>query len=293
MEQLRNAHQSTIESLKAEHEETVRSQVASQEKRLAGQTLELKATQDDLAKSKSALNHASQELETLKSQLASAHHTLDSMDKGDKDEIITQLSKDLSNLRDEHAALADMFQATKDSLREISLNHSKELEEAAKGRAEEATKLRAVHQEEIDQLNKDRNELATRLTDLQGELATVKASIASDPLKSPKGNGTAHARNSSVTREDLQKVHEAHNLKLYDIQAEHERAILQMQKELHDVRKTADDLNQELTRKNMEIQYLEQDQEESQDQITRYVKVFGLKSFFGAMFALAVIYGLF
>ena len=107
MEQLRNAHQSTIESLKAEHEETVRSQVASQEKRLAGQTLELKATQDDLAKSKSALNHASQELETLKSQLASAHHTLDSMDKGDKDEIITQLSKDLSNLRDEHAALAD------------------------------------------------------------------------------------------------------------------------------------------------------------------------------------------
>ena len=66
-----------------------------------------------------------------------------------------------------------------------------------------------------------------------------------------------------------------------------------MQKELHDVRKTADDLNQELTRKNMEIQYLEQDQEESQDQITRYVRIFGLKSFLGGLVTLAVIYGLF
>lgn len=293
MEQLRTAHQSTIESLKAEYEEALRSQVAAQEKRFSSQTLELKATQDDLAKSKAALNQVSQELESVKGQLTSAHQTLDSLDKGDKDEIITQLSKDLSNLRDEHAALSDMFQATKDSLREISLNHSKELEEAAKGRAEEVTKLRANHQSEIDQLNNDRNELATRLTDLQGELATVKASISADPLKSPKGNGTAHARTSSVTRDELQKVHEAHNLKLYDLQAEHDRRLLQMQKELDEVRSTADTLNQELSRKNMEIQYLEQDQEENQDQITRYVRVFGLKSFVGGLVTLAVIYGLF
>ena len=55
----------------------------------------------------------------------------------------------------------------------------------------------------------------------------------------------------------------------------------------------ADELQQEVTRKAMEIQYLETDQEESQDQITRYVKIFGLKSFVGAMCTLAVIYGLF
>ncbi|KAK7694805.1 hypothetical protein QCA50_001993 [Cerrena zonata] len=90
-----------------------------------------------------------------------------------------------------------------------------------------------------------------------------------DPLRSPKGNGTAHARTSSVTREDLQKTHEAHNLKLYDLQAEHERQMHQMQQELEALRRANEEYAQDLSRKTMEIQYLEQDQEESQDQITR------------------------
>ena len=37
--------------------------------------------------------------------------------------------------------------------------------------------------------------------------------------------------------------------------------------------------------------YLEQDQEESQDQITRYVRLFGFKGFLGAIFALVVVIG--
>ena len=80
---------------------------------------------------------------------------------------------------------------------------------------------------------------------------------------------------------------------MHDVQAEHERAMRVMREELEITRVKAEELQQEVTRKTMEIQYLEQDQEESQDQITRYVKVFGWKSFVGAMFTLAVIYGLF
>jgi len=41
----------------------------------------------------------------------------------------------------------------------------------------------------------------------------------------------------------------------------------------------------------MEITYLERDQEESQDEITKYVKLFGYKSFVGSLFALAVVIG--
>ncbi len=186
-----------------------------------------------------------------------------------------------------------MFQATKGSLGEMADNHVKELEEAAKTRVEEVTKLRTVHQEEITTLVKEKSNLITRLSDLEGELATAKAALNAEPVTPQKTNGTAHQRNSSISREELQRLHEAHNAKLHDFQAEHDRAIRALREELNISLAKSDELQQEVVRKAMEIQYLEQDQEESQDQITRYVKFFGLKSFCGAMFALAVVYGLF
>ena len=293
MDQLRTAHQTQIDSLKAEHEENLRTRVSALEKQLSGQQLELKATQDDLAKAKAALSSTTAELEVTKSQLEEARSVVAALDKSDKDEAITQLTKDLSNLRDEHAAIQDVFTATQDTMREMGNNHAVELEEAAKARAEEVTKLKAAHDEEVSALTNDRIALTTRISDLEGELATAKAAMAADPLMSPRSNGSTHARSSSVTKEDLTRLHEAHNLKIGDLQAEHERAMRKLREELEMALSKADNLNQELNRKTMEIQYLEQDQEENQDQITRYVRIFGLKSFLGGLCALAVIYGFF
>lgn len=279
--------------MKLEHEATLHSQVSTLEKQIASQALELRATQDDLAKAKSNFATVSQDFENTKSQYEEARRVIASLDKSDKDETITQLSRDLSNLQEEHAALTDMFTATKDSLREITNNHATELEEAAKGRAEEVTKLRAVHDEELGRLSNEKVALATKLTDMEGELATVKASLNTDPLMSPRSNGSAHASSPSVTKEDLQRMHEAHNLKLGDLQAAHDKEMRALKEELENALGKADDLNHQLERKMMEIQYLEQDQDDTQDQITRYVKIFGLKSFLGGVVTLAVIYGVF
>lgn len=276
-----------------EHEATLHSQVSTLEKQIASQALELRATQDDLAKAKSNFATVSQDFENTKSQYEEARRVIASLDKSDKDETITQLSRDLSNLQEEHAALTDMFTATKDSLREITNNHATELEEAAKGRAEEVTKLKAVHDEELGRLSNEKVALATKLTDMEGELATVKASLNTDPLMSPRSNGSAHASSPSVTKEDLQRMHEAHNLKLGDLQAAHDKEMRALKEELENALGKADDLNHQLERKMMEIQYLEQDQDDTQDQITRYVKIFGLKSFLGGVVTLAVIYGVF
>jgi conserved oligomeric Golgi complex subunit 6 len=272
---------------------TLNNQVKALEKQIANQTLELSAAREDLTRAKAAATAAASESESLKTQLEEAKQLIASLDKSDKDATIARLSKEVSNANEEHAALKDMFMASNEHLREITNNHVTELEEAAKGRAEEVTKLRAAYQEEVDTLTKDRVALTVQLSDLQGELATVKAQLASDATASPRSNGAVHARSSSVTRDDLQKMHEAHNLKLYDLQAEHERAVRALKDELESALSKADELNQEIVRKSMEIQYLEQDQDESQDQITRYVKVFGFKSFFVGLVTLAVIYGLF
>nr|VWO94297.1 Protein kinase domain-containing protein [Ganoderma boninense] len=294
IEQLRSAHQVTIDELKTEHQGALERQVKALEKQLATQALELKATQEDLAKAKTNAAAVTQELNNVKAQLEEARSLVASLDKSDKDEVIAKLNRDLSNLREDHAALNEMFQATRGSLGEMADNHVKELEEAAKGRAEEVTKLRTAHQEEVVALATEKSQLISRLQDLEGEITAAKAALAAGEQATPqKTNGSAHHRSASISREDLQRLHEAHNAKIHDVQAEHDRAIRALREELEISRMKADELQQEVSRKAMEIQYLEQDQEESQDQITRYVKVFGWKSFIGAMFTLAVIYGLF
>lgn len=269
IEAIRTGHLSTVDSLKAEHAAALDNQVKTLEKQIANQSLELNATREDLAKAKAAHSTAAKELESTKLQLEQARQIVSTLDKSDKDATLARLSQDLANLREEHSALQDMLMAQNDTLRQVTNNHTTELEEAAKGRAEEVTKLRAAHQEELDALTKDRTDLSIQFSDLQGELATLKASQEADPLTSSRSNGAVTANASTVTKEDLQKMHEAHNLKLYDLQAEHDRAMRALKEELEAALAKADDLNQELARKTMEIQYLEQDQEESQDQITR------------------------
>ena len=94
-----------------------------------------------------------------------------------------------------------------------------------------------------------------------------------------------------ITKVELQ-LHEAHNLKLHDVEVDHNRKIRVLKEELEAERPKADQLQQVVSSRAMEIQYLEQEQEESQNQITRYVRFFGLKSIIGGIIALGVILGL-
>ena len=55
-------------------------------------------------------------------------------------------------------------------------------------------------------------------------------------------------------------MHEAHNAKLHDLQAEHDKATKALKESLDASLSKADDLKQEVDRKAMEIQYLEQEQ---------------------------------
>ena len=88
-------------------------------------------------------------------------------------------------------------------------------------------------------------------------------------------------------------MHEAHNLKMGDLQATHEKAMRAMQDELEKARQSIATLQADIDRKDMEINVLEQDQEESTDMITRYVRFFGFRAFVVGAGALLVVYGFF
>ena len=208
----------------------------------------------------------------------------------DHDGVVERLSKELSNTREELEGLNEVFRATQESMREMGKNHHKELEETAKGRAEEVSKLRAAHDAEIQSLVNTKTDLVTKLSDLEGELFSLRASAASaEPTASPKRNGSVAAPADTVTKDELRQMHEAHNLKMNDLRAQHDKELRALQEQVNAALARAGEMEQDLERKKMEILYLEQDQEENQDQITKYVKLFGFKSFLGSVFALVVI----
>jgi conserved oligomeric Golgi complex subunit 6 len=243
--------------------------------------LELKATTEDLAKAKTARSTSLQEIEVLRVQLDEAHQAARAAAQAataDRESDAARLTKELSNARDELSALNEALRATQESMQEMGRNHQLELEEAAKGRTEEVSKLRAVHDAEIQALVTDKASLVTKLSDLEGELFTARASAApAEVVASPKRNGLSTAPIETVTKEELQSMHEAHNLKINDVQAQHEKAMRALQQEVEAAQAKISGAESDMERKNMEIKYLEQEQEESQDQITRYVKLFSFQ----------------
>lgn len=262
--------------MKNEHALLLDSQVKTLEKQISNQSLELKATQDDLVKAKASLEASRAEVENLAAQRDEAKVAALAGAAPDPAiaEEIERLTKELSHAKDDVNATQEALTLTKQSLSEVTENQAKELEEAAKGRAEEVTRLKAAHEEEVSTLVGQKSELATKLSDLEGDLATLKASVSEQPA-SPKANGTngnVQPSSPGVTKEELQSMHEAHNAKMHDLQAEHDKALKAVKESLELAQTKAEELQQEVARKTMEIQYLEQEQEESSDQITRYVK---------------------
>lgn len=261
--------------MKADHLATAQEQVNTLEKTISGQTLELRATQDDLNKAKAALAASVPELEALKAQLAEANQSAETVTAAVSSEHIAEvqrLKQELAIVRDDLSATQDALKVTKESMEGMSQHHTIELELAAKARAEEVTNVRGSYEEEKVALLADRDMLTSRLSDLEGELATLKASASTVRSPSPKSNGAAHSQSQSISKEELQRLHEAHNLKLGDVEAAHGKALKNLHDELESVQSRADELQAEIGRKTMEIQYLEQDSEEKDDTITRYVR---------------------
>ena len=295
IEELRTSHQATVEGLKVDHEAALSSQAQTFQKQLSNQALELKATSEDLAKAKATLNSSLQEVESLKVRLDEAHQAAQvtaSTAEADHNAEIVRLNKELSNAQDDLNGLNEVIHITQESMHEMGKNHQMELEETAQRRAEEVSKLRAAHDAEIQSIVADKSKLVTRLSDLEGEVATLRAyATPTEAAASPRRNGSPSVPAETVTKEELQQLHEAHNLKINDLQTQHDKAVRILQDQVDAAVAKVNEMEQDLERKKMEIRYLEQDQEESQDQITRYVKLFGFKNIIGALFGLLVISG--
>ncbi|TEB39010.1 hypothetical protein FA13DRAFT_1849704 [Coprinellus micaceus] len=275
------AHAQELQNLRAESNATIvqiQNQNKSNFESLQGDhaadniNLELKATQDDLAKSKAALEELRKELENVKAQRDAAKASAEAVPaiSSEQAEEVARLAQELAVAKDDLAAVTDMLNLTKSSLTEMSDKHQHDIEESAKDRAEEALKLAAAHDKEIKALASQKHDLLIRLSDLEGELSTAKAALSAAQTASPKPNGTPSRAPASpgVSKEELAKLHEAHTHKVYDLQAEHEQVLKVLREELQKAQEGNTQLKQEVERKNMEMRYLESDLEEIQGEVT-------------------------
>lgn len=290
VEQIQAANQVALEALKADHKSALESQSNSLNKQIDKATLELKATQDDFSKTKATLEILKSDVDSLSKQLDEARALVDAGPtlSPEHAEEIARLTKELANSKDDFAAVTDVLNLTKSSISEMSGKHTQELEEGAKSRADQIIKLKSAHDSEVTTLAGQKSEAMMKISDLEGEIAILKA--AQESVVPKNVNGSTQPQQQTVTKEELTKLHEAHNLKIYDLLAEHEKALNALREEAEAAKSRVGDLEQEVGRKAMEIQYLEQDQDESQEQISRYVRFFGVKGFVGSILALAVIH---
>lgn len=284
IEQLNVAHKSYVEDLKAEHQAELDARVKALDKTISNLNIELKATQDDLSKAKASLAAAAEESEKLKKQVEAAEKLAASAatsSTGQHASEILRLTRELSSATDESSALKEVLAVQKDSMSEMSDAHSSELEMMAKMKAEELIALKKAHESETMTLVKEKSDLASRVADLEGEVATLHATLAAHSSASVKSNGVASSGTSTnVSKEELQKLHEAHTLKMRDLEAQHETHVKSLRGDLESANGLAHELTDEVNRRSMEVRYLEADMEEKDDTITRCVKLF--RQFFGS-----------
>ncbi|KIM32639.1 hypothetical protein M408DRAFT_32674, partial [Serendipita vermifera MAFF 305830] len=141
MEQVRTAHANSLQQLEASHKEAQETSLKSFEKQLASITLELKATQDDLARSKASVTTSQTQIDTqlveiqrLTQECEAAKTSASS--NSEKDTQIEGLKRQLSSMADDLEATKMASDAQKESLQEMTDSHQRDLQEAAKSRVE-------------------------------------------------------------------------------------------------------------------------------------------------------------
>ena len=266
-----------MEDAQARHAEILEDQVKSLEKHIANLNLELKATRDDLSKAKAGLEAALALETTLRAQIEQKDAEVAGIViPRDQSEEVGRLSKELANARDDLLNIQEAFKASKESFQQISGNHQAELEEAARVRAEEVTRIKAEQAEREVKFKEEKGELAGRISELEVEVATLKAAAEAQPAAAPAtprkekdANGTV----PGVTKEELQRMHEAHNLKVYEMEATHEQAMKVMKEQLEAAAAVAEEHKAMAERLQMEVTFAEQSAEDSENDIKQYVRV--------------------
>jgi hypothetical protein len=276
--ELQNSHKITVDDLKASHESTLDETTKTSEKLISNLKIELKATQDDLAKAKASLASTQAEIDSLKIQLQESQHAVEQAASTSADSHaadLEQVRKEHSNTKDDLKAMEEALAASKETFaathEQMTNNHKVELEEAAKGRADALQALKEAHEQDLARLNGERAQLLSNLEDereaKEKALSQLELLSRTPPASPAKGNGVLPA--SVVPKEELEKLHQAHTLKVDELELAHKKALQAVQDELEESKKLQAELSEDNSRKALELNFTASEKDEAVEELNQ------------------------
>ena len=278
MDQVRAAHETTITELNAAHEDTLSTSSKSSEIKLNSVMVELRATQDDLAKAKANFAAAQNEVDALSTQVNQLKEALDTAQTAASSDAsraaeIEGLKGEVFSLNDELTMVKGAFQATKESFAEISANHDRELEEKTQSHVEQLQKLKAELEEERASFAQTRTKLESELEDervakerAKAEALAAQTALQTPPM-SPKPNGNAPA--PMVPREELQKLHEAHCAKVSELEADYQKTVDNLEEQLREMKVNFEAASAALHSKTLELKFTDSEKQDLENEVAR------------------------
>lgn len=155
-----------------------------------------------------------------------------------------------------------------EELEQVKQNHKRELEEASKGRVLAVDELQKSHDTTLANLKSEIAQLKSDLDDQREETQRAVSETATLKARSPPATPTPKAQtNGVISKDELAKLHQAHDAKVAELETEMEKRVQALTEEKDALRKAQDDLQSSLERKEMEREMYESAANEAEAEI--------------------------
>ncbi len=263
--------------LDASHEQELDKQKNALEKHVKELSINLAATSDDLAKNKTLLASSQEEIDSLRKQLdgardaiAAASANADAVIK----EQVQQAKKDVGSVLDDMNTYKKLLEETQLSFASDTearmASHARELEELVSARTKETISLKESHEQELARYNAERAGLRSALEDERDAKEKALAQITSlqqirsrSPPTSPRNTPAR----TGVSKEEIEKLHQAHNMTLMMVEAEHKKEMEALKKQIARLEELVNEAQGERDRKELELTFVTQEKSDLEDEV--------------------------
>jgi hypothetical protein len=182
---------------------------------------------------------------------------------------VAQAQEDLATFQKMLAESQEAFAADMEGTKAA---HQREIESLSVKHVEATQTLKSAHEGEVAKLNTERADLRSQLEDEReakekalSQVEISKLVANAPPPPSPRTS------NTGIYKEELEKLHQAHNATLMEVEAAHNKALGALKQEIADKQAALDSARAETSRKEMEIGYMAADKEETDNELERFV----------------------
>ena len=242
-------------------------------------SINLAATTDDLAKSKTLLASSQEEIDSLRKRLDEAQDAI----AGASVSADAAITEQLERAKKDVASTMDDMNTYKKLLEETQLSFASDTDARAAAHVGELREVVAKHTQETASQNELHNqELARRTAEIAGLRSALEderdakekalaqiTSLQSIRSRSPPTSPRNTPSRTGVSKEEIVKLHQAHNVTLMTVEAEHKKETQALKDQIARLEELVNETQGEKEHKELELSFLNQEKNELEDEVKR------------------------